>query len=521
MDNVIEIDTLEYEKISVPFTEPVKNASKKSPNEADYQINDSKDNSLSELAYLFWIKRAALEGSKLTPRARKKLYLKTALVSLLIIWASAFLLMAIKPTSYVSKWTLILPGNGAGALVSLDSIGQATSSSSSPYLSSAIDPRENYKAISGSDLLFTSAAVDLNIPLAQLGKPKLTLPSQTGLMEFSIKGGSAKEAQDKAWALYRSLQSLLNDLRSDEVNLRESGIIQGLAGYNQKVKHSQDAILAFQSERGLVSLDQFKELALTIERLRHNRVNMISKLKGIAAEEKSLILHLGTTADEAANLLKLHNDKFFQQLLTSYNEILGKLHELSAHFGSNHPQITSLNAEETKLQNALSDRIATLLDHKKGNAEGALINTLLLDDIDGRADLMAKLIQLRATFSGLNEELNSLDYQISQWETRLELSNDDAAKLEDLHRAHQLATAVMTSAVAKMDVGKADIFTAYPLLQLLSPPTLPEKADNLATMLLLLAAFAASFMAIIGLSILWIRKPLLRKMLTKDSSIKQ
>ncbi|WP_232772015.1 MULTISPECIES: exopolysaccharide biosynthesis protein [unclassified Shewanella] len=489
-------------------------------NEADYQINDAKDNSLSELAYLFWIKRAALEGSKLTPKARKRLYLKTAMMSLLIIWIMTSILLVIKPTSYVSKWILILPGNGAGALVNLDSVGQATSSSSSPYLSSAIDPRENYKAISSSDMLMTQAAKQLKMSVAQLGKPKLTLPSQTGLMEFSVKGGTAQEAQDKGWALYRSLQQLLSDLRTDEVNLRDSGISQGLAGYNSKVKKTQDAILAFQSERGLVSLDQFKELALTIERLRHGRVNMLSTLTGIEAEEQSLHQHLGTSSDEAAALLKLHNDKLFQQLLMAYNDTMGQQHALSAHYGTNHPQITSLRAEETKLQTALEARITLLLRQKQRIQQTKLLNILMLKDIDGRAELMGQLIQLRAKHLGLKQQLSTLDEQIVHWEIRLDLSNDDAAKLEDLHRAHQLATAVMTSAVAKMDVGKADIFTAYPLLQLLSPPSFASKADNLATMLLLVAAFCASFMAIIGLSILWIRKPLLRKMLTKESSTK-
>lgn len=459
---------------------------------------------------LLWLKRALVDGSSLSIAERKRLYIKVALITLVMIWTLVISAIFLTPARYTSKWTLILPGAGAGALVNLESIGQATSSSTSPYLSSAIDPRENYKAISSNTVLLSAAAKSLNITASQMGKPKLKLPSQTGLIHFSIKATSAQQASDKAWAHYRSLQALLSQLRADEISLREDGVKMGLGGFASKVSQSQTKILEFQSEIGLVSLDQFKELALTMERLRLSRVNMISKLQGLEASQAMLETHLGLDSQQAADLITLKNDQLFQQLLLDYTQASASLISFSGRFGRKHPQIVTTRSEQKAILSAMKKRCYTLLNYNNDQ----LMLMLSADDIDGRAELMKQLLSLTSQSQGLKQELLSLDSQIEQWDKRLADSNDDAARLEDLHREHQLATAVFTSALAKLDVGKADIYSAYPLVQLLAPPSMPEKADKLAKLLAIVGGIAASIMALTGLGMLWIRKPLLRKILT-------
>ncbi|ABV37554.1 conserved hypothetical protein [Shewanella sediminis HAW-EB3] len=459
---------------------------------------------------LLWLKRAAIKGSSLPVNARRWVYIKTALAALTLIWTLAIIAIANTPARFVSKWTLILPGAGAGALVSLDSIGQATSTSSSPYLSSAIDPRENYKALSMSQILLDAAAKTVKLTPQAMGKPKLKLPNQTGLMQFNISSTTAQEAQDKAWAHYHSLQALLSQLREDEINQRENGIKMGIDGFATKVSQSQAKILNFQSQIGLVSLDQFKELALTIERLRHSKVNMVSKLQGVIASQKMLEMHLSLNAQQAADLLKLKNDQLYQQLLVIYTESTTTLAEYSGRYGKKHPQIMTQTQQQQALFRALRKRCKILL----GYQDDTLMLMLSADDIDGRAQLMKQLLSVTTEAEGLSHELRSLTEQINAWDTRLEDSNDDAAKLEDLHREHQVATAVFTSALAKMDVGKADIYSAYPLLQLLAPPSLPLKANTMARVLTLLGGIVASIFSLAGLSIMWIRKPILQKILT-------
>ncbi len=236
---------------------------------------------------LLWLKRSLVDGSQLSPKERKQAYLKVTSLLLLMVWFLVLLFTFLSPSRYISQWTLILPGAGAGALVSLDSVGQANSSTASPYASSAIDPRVNYKSIATSKTLINAAAKTLHLKSGEFGMPKLKMPNQTGIMQFSIKATTAKQAQQKGWAHYHSLQALLAELRRDEIEQREDAIRVGMATFANKVNLTQNKLLEFQSEHGLVSLDQFKELALTMERLRHNKVNLLSEFQGVKASQRS------------------------------------------------------------------------------------------------------------------------------------------------------------------------------------------------------------------------------------------
>ncbi|MGS0682940.1 GumC family protein [Shewanella sp. 125m-7] len=460
---------------------------------------------------LLWLKRSLVDGSQLSPKERKQAYLKVTSLLLLMVWFLVLLFTFLSPSRYISQWTLILPGAGAGALVSLDSVGQANSSTASPYASSAIDPRVNYKSIATSKTLINAAAKTLHLKSGEFGMPKLKMPNQTGIMQFSIKATTAKQAQQKGWAHYHSLQALLAELRRDEIEQREDAIRVGMATFANKVNLTQNKLLEFQSEHGLVSLDQFKELALTMERLRHNKVNLLSEFQGVKASQRMLEIHLGLTPKQAAGLLTLKNDQLFQQLLISYTNITATLAEYRSRFGKRHPKVVTLQDEQKTVLSALSRRCNVLL----GYNDKRLMLMLSADDLDGRAQLMQELLSLNTKAEGLKHQIETLSEQIHAWNHRFNDSNDDAAKLEGLQREHQVATAVFTSALAKMDIGKADIYAAYPLLQLMASPTLAEKPDNLRTLLTIVGGITASISLIIGMGMLWIRKPILQKILMK------
>ena len=213
-------------------------------------------------------------------------------------------------------------------------------------------------------------------------------------------------------------------------------------------------------------------------------------------------------------LLKLNNDKLFQQLVEKHNTANTVYIENAGRLGARHPVLVSLKAELDSILDSMKKRFNVVI----GFQDEKLLMMLTLDDVDGRAEMMQEFITIASNRKAAQSEVDTLSTQINQWEQRLQYSNDDAAKLADLQREHQLATAVLTSAMAKMDVGKSDIYTAYPMLQLLSAPSLPSAPDKLAVLLIAFGGLCASFMSLVGLSILWIRKPLLRKMLTKKSS---
>ncbi|WP_299490236.1 exopolysaccharide biosynthesis protein [uncultured Shewanella sp.] len=459
-----------------------------------------------------WLKNAIVNGSNMSSKHRRQVYIQTATAALVCVWIIVIAVIIFTPTAYVSKWTLILPGPGAGANVNLESVGQASSSSSSPYSNSAIDPRENYKAIASTNTILIDAAKRLNLPASEVGKPKQKLPSQTGIMQFSIKASNGKLAQEKAWAHYHSLQALLSLLRTDEVKQRENSIKVGMEGFVTKVGDSHEKILDFQSQTGMISTEQFKELALTVEKLRHSRVNMEAKLVGVDASIKTLEQHLSLTTLQASDLLKLKNDQLYRQLLINYAQSTAMVAELEGRHGQQHPKLINQLNKQASLLLAMKKRSQSLI----GYQDERFMLMLSADNADGRGILIQELLSLTTEAEGLRNELNSLSQQIIDWDNKLIDNNDEIAKLNDLKREYQVATAVFTSALAKMDVGKADIYSAYPLIQLLEPPSLPYQPDKLYTLLALVGGIAASLSILIGLALLWIRKPILQKILTSD-----
>ena len=68
-------------------------------------------------------------------RNHRNRYVLGCVISVAGIWLLCAIYMLFLPTTYVSKWTFILPGAGAGVSVTLDTIGQTSSVSASPFSS--------------------------------------------------------------------------------------------------------------------------------------------------------------------------------------------------------------------------------------------------------------------------------------------------------------------------------------------------------------------------------------------------
>jgi len=74
---------------------------------------------------------------------------------------------------------------------------------------------------------------------------------------------------------------------------------------------------------------------------------------------------------------------------------------------------------------------------------------------------------------------------------------------------------VFSSALARVDTNKADPFASYPLVQTLEEPSLPRKRASPSTTLALAGAIAASILLVIGFLLLWLRQPIIHKLLPK------
>jgi uncharacterized protein involved in exopolysaccharide biosynthesis len=455
------------------------------------------------------INRAATHGSGLEPVLRRRLYRVVLLLAMICIWGPITLFLQLTPPTYTSKWTLILPGTGAGSAVDLESIGQASTHTSSPYLSSSVDPRENYKAIVTSAPVLQAAAQRLEMSVEDFGMPNIKLLDQTALMQFGVRGASGEQARAKSVALYEAFEGQLNVLREDEGSQREAAAERMLGSFSGKLADNQARILAYQSQAAIVSVDQFKELVLSLETLRRQQIELTTREEGVAARTRSLAMILGINVSHAADALLLHGDELFQTLLRRYTEPTALLSEYTRKWGDNHPRVILQRERQRAALAALRARSQALI----GASDDELLRLMALDDADSRAALLRELVTLSAESDGLRRQAAVLAESITAYEGRLSASTRDVATLEDLTRKHQVATAVFTTALAKQDIGKADPFAAYPMVQLLASPTLPPAPDRLQATLALAGGVAATLFALLGLLLLWIRKPFLQKIL--------
>ncbi|MFX8554359.1 hypothetical protein ABTM01_19535, partial [Acinetobacter baumannii] len=79
------------------------------------------------------------------------------------------------------------------------------------------------------------------------------------------------------------------------------------------------------------------------------------------------------------------------------------------------------------------------------------------------------------------------------------------ARLEDLKKDHLVAEAVFTSAVARLDTNKTDIYASYPMVQTLAAPDLPDRRSTPNTLIAVLGGIAASLLALLALAMAWVR----------------
>ena len=78
-------------------------------------------------------------------------------------------------------------------------------------------------------------------------------------------------------------------------------------------------------------------------------------------------------------------------------------------------------------------------------------------------------------------------------------------------RDAQIAEAVFASTLAKLDLGQADIFAAFPLVQLAVEPSLSDKPTSPKKGLVIGGSTFGSILTTVGLWVLWIRKPWIKR----------
>jgi uncharacterized protein involved in exopolysaccharide biosynthesis len=427
-----------------------------------------------------------------------------------VIWGASLSYLKVTKPTYTSQWALILPGGSFGVNFNLPEIGQANASNGSGMGSSTFDPRANYEYIFTSDSVLAAAAAIAKVPTQTFGKPRIKLLDNTTLMEFSVTGQSPKEAQKKSYALFQAITTQVNALRTREIAQRQGPTQKILLSAQKKLQDAQLKLSTYKVESGLSFPEQLSNLSVNIEQLRRLRAETIAQEQQASKRVQKLGSDLKLPSQQAAEAFLIQSDQILQENLKNYSGATASLEVLMAKFGSNHPQVVKETKRQQAAGQALLQRGQVLLGRPID--QGTLIRLSLTTSGAGRDPLFQNLVTFQAEQSGLQAQIKALDQQIIPLEKRLETLAQRQSTLDNLKRDSQIAEAVFASTIAKLDLGQGDIFSAYPLVQMAIEPDLPTNATAPKKSIILAGAAIGSLFATLGLTLLWIRKPWIKKL---------
>jgi uncharacterized protein involved in exopolysaccharide biosynthesis len=441
----------------------------------------------------------------LGPDGRPQRYSGTVGLLLLGIWSLVIAYCILAPASYTSRYSLVLPGAGVAATVTLEDIGQASSATASPYSSSSLSPTEKYKRLMMSELTLSIAADKAGVALEGFPEPRVTLVDQTELIHVEMTAGTVQAAHDYADALYEAFTTELNRLRADETRGREQ-MQRALVGELQaKVDAARQAVIDLQMEGAIASTNQYAATIDSLERLQERLLAVNASLAQADATVDRLSNTLGIDVHAASRAFILRSDPQFQDLLARYTRLAGEMREIAGRLGDRHPRRVALQADYAAVSTALQRRGFEL----SGLADGTILRLVDLSVSDQRAALFEMLLAREAERAGLAAEAAVLEQQIGSQQARVVGLAENAAELERLNKELQVAEAVFSSALARLDVTKADYFVSYPMVQVLEPATWPERPSGPKRKLAIAGGVVASLMVLMTLLLAWLREPIL------------
>ncbi|MBV7379840.1 hypothetical protein KJP28_12980 [Maritimibacter sp. DP4N28-5] len=451
-----------------------------------------------------------LLGGRLDDLQRLPRYAGVTLMGAAMIWSPILGYLSTAPARYTSDAVLILPGSGASASVTLDSIGQASSHASSPFANSAVSPTVTYKRLIGADRIIVRAADAVGTSRRDFGAPRVELIDQTGMIRLSLTAGSPDAAQERGTALIAAFFAELDVLRADELGTRETSGEGAIGDYRASVAATRAEMEALQRETGLISPDQYEQIVEETDTLRRRVLDLRSEQDEAEQKVAALTATLGLSPRLAAATIKLHADSEFAALAEQMALQSATLAIAAQQYGPAHPvrvgQATNYTATLEEARNRAR--------HITG-LSGDEIEKLDLAPIGGRAALLSDLVAADVARAGTGAELATLEAQLAADEDKVAALMEPAARLEDLQRDFQVAEAVFASAMARSQTTKSDVYASYPLVQVLEDPSLPDTPSSPREKLAYAAGFAATLMLLMGLGLGWMRRPLISKLLAK------
>jgi uncharacterized protein involved in exopolysaccharide biosynthesis len=441
----------------------------------------------------------------------KRPYLVVALASYLVV-ALLIVIYLNKAPSFTSDMEMVLPGTGSSNSVSLDNVGQIVSQTSTPFSGGGFNPRVNYKEMLSSRGVRARAAKTLQISIQELGKPRIKLTEQTSIISLSMNANNKGVAQAKTFALYEALQDELSNLRADEVLRRDKSINHVLDQYRERMNITRNAIVDFQQRSIVVSTDQMDQLVRTLSGVKEKQLYVKAEAKQLQEYIYQLSEELGVSPKLAGQAFALQSDVEFRAYINELKESITQLTEYSSRWGVNHPKVKTQQKRLNFTRIAINNRSNEMY----GVNSSEIFNSLNLDLNPKRSELFADLIDAYAKQKGQDSMFSDLGRSIEHLSDQLKIYSREIVELERLQREFNMAEAIFTSAAARLEASKADIFASYPVLQMLTTPSYPTKQTSPKKVIAFIGAIAGFLFITVGLIILSQRNKLISVLLKKS-----
>jgi uncharacterized protein involved in exopolysaccharide biosynthesis len=427
---------------------------------------------------------------------------------ILLLWLAVAGYILLSPPSYTSQMTWNLPGSANSSNISVDEIGQATTNSGNPFSSSGMSPKVIYKSFAESSQVLGLAAKRLGRK-GMLSKPVIKLLDETSILQVSMTADTPIEAQREAEALLAALQNYLQNLRKDETQRKSDSVKMSLEDVSENLTKARDKVLALQKSADLVSHDQFVSRVAQAEVSRNRLAELRADLSRKSAEVESFSALLGIDPKDAAVALKIQGDVRFSGANAELSSAMSEEASFRSKWGVRHPKVITASHRTQAARKAVQNIAAKV----SGKASTHVIENLILGESKDRAELFRRLVETAVENQGLNEQLARLQLELDAQEENIRTQGALFAKLEDLERNHKIAEAVFSSALARIDTSLQDIYASYPLLQVLSAPSLAETPTSPKPLYAVAGATTGTLLILFSMLMSWIRLPLIRKIL--------
>lgn len=430
-------------------------------------------------------------------------YVRGAALSVTCVWAFVLAYLALTPRTYVSRWILNLPTAASSVSLSLESIGQSSSTPNSPFGSSALSPKVVYKEIAEGERVRQAAATMVGLDLARFGKPRVKLIDETALMMFEMTATSPEDAKLRSDALIAAFNSELDTLRNDELEKRAGAVRNNLADYQAQVRQAREATVRAQTETGLVSTIQFAEMVTSLTALRRRLMELSGEVDKLEDEHRHMGERLGISAATASQALKLAADPELNKALSEYIDARTAFQVENERFGPRHPQLMTT---ENRL-NAARTRVSEMMERLvPGTQDTVDVATLIaLVNVSPRAELYLTLVRNDAALEGKRRELASVRADRLRLESDVSRLSSAAARLEDLKKDQLVADAVLSSAMARLDSSRSDIYGSYPIVQVVAPPDIAAAAAQPRPLYAALGGVSGTFFASLAWLLAWLQ----------------